>query len=90
MTTTVQIALERHEHVLALPLRAVRRDNGRTFVYVRRGNGIERQWVTTGSQDDSFLEIAEGLREGDEVLVGDVSTLMQTGNASRGSMHDVF
>jgi multidrug efflux pump subunit AcrA (membrane-fusion protein) len=90
MTTTVQIALERHAHVLALPLRAVRRDNGRTFVYVRRGDGVERRWVTTGSQDDSFLEIVEGLHEGDEVLVGDVSALTQSGTAARGSMHDVF
>jgi RND family efflux transporter MFP subunit len=73
MTTTVRIALERHEHVLALPLRAVRRENGRTYVFTPNGDGVARRWVKTGSQDDSYWEIVEGLREGDEVLVGDVT-----------------
>src|SRR5215813_20960 len=36
MTTTVRIALERREQVLALPLRAVRRDHGRAFVLSSR------------------------------------------------------
>jgi RND family efflux transporter MFP subunit len=98
MTTTVRIALERREHVLALPLRAVRREGGRQFVLCPRGTsasnsngsatsagnaagassgesgGVERRWVTTGSKDDSYWEIVDGLREGDEVIVGDVPT----------------
>jgi len=98
MTTTVRIALERREHVLALPLRAVRREGGRQFVLCPRnasaggsnGNGtsvgnangansgesggVERRWVKTGSKDDSYWEIVDGLREGDEVIVGDVPT----------------
>src|SRR6185369_3039442 len=72
MTTTVRVALERHEHVLSLPLRAVRRENGRTFVFCPRGESVERRWVTTGSQDDSYVEITDGVREGDEVFIGDV------------------
>jgi HlyD family secretion protein len=72
MTTTVRIALETRENVLALPIRAVRRDGSRTFVLSRRGDAIERRLVTTGSRDESYWEIVEGLREGDEVLIGDV------------------
>jgi RND family efflux transporter MFP subunit len=77
MTTTVRVALERHAHVLALPLRAVRRESGRPFVWCRRGDGIERRWITTGSQDESYWEIVDGVRKGDEVLVGDVSEATQ-------------
>jgi HlyD family secretion protein len=77
MTTTVRIALERREHVLALPLRAIRREQGRTFVLCRRrtdqGDRIERRTIATGARDDSYTEIVDGLREGDEVLVGEVS-----------------
>jgi RND family efflux transporter MFP subunit len=79
MTTTVRIALERREHVLALPLRAIRRDHGRAFVLCPRaagadpGDPIERRWITVGSQDESYVEITGGLREGDEVIVGEVS-----------------
>lgn len=84
MTTTVRVALERHEHVLSLPLRAVRREGGRTFVFCPRGESVERRWVTTGSQDDSYFEITDGLREGDEVFIGDVSTLLKEDTGSGG------
>jgi RND family efflux transporter MFP subunit len=73
MTTTVRITLERREHVLALPLRAIRRDHGRAFVLCPRGDQIERRWITIGTQDESYSEITDGVREGDEVLVGEVS-----------------
>jgi len=74
MTTTVKVDLERREKVLALPLRAIRRDGDRQFVMCRCSNGIERRWVKTGIRNDSYWEIVEGLREGDEVLVGDLKT----------------
>jgi HlyD family secretion protein len=72
MTTTVRILLETREHVLALPVRAVRRDGDGTFVLTRRGDKIERRPVTTGIRDDNYSEIINGVREGDEVLIGNV------------------
>lgn len=72
MTTTVRIALETRENVLALPIRAVRREGGRAFVLSRRGDAIERQLVTTGTRDETYWEVVDGLREGEEVLIGDV------------------
>ncbi|HSS78857.1 MAG TPA: efflux RND transporter periplasmic adaptor subunit [Thermoanaerobaculia bacterium] len=77
MTATVRIALETRRAVLAVPRRAVRREGGRQYVLLRRGNqkdATERRWVKTGGQDESYWEIAEGLREGDEVLIGDEKT----------------
>jgi HlyD family secretion protein len=74
MTTAVKVALESHEHVLAVPRRAVRRDGSRAFVLSPRGDETVRVWVTTGSRDESHWEIVSGLREGDPVLVGDVAT----------------
>jgi RND family efflux transporter MFP subunit len=71
MTAAVRIALATRENVLAVPRRAVRREGGRQFVLSPRGDAIERRWVKTGSRDESSWEIVEGLREGDEVLVGD-------------------
>jgi macrolide-specific efflux system membrane fusion protein len=73
MTTTVRIALETRENVLALPRRAVRREQGRAFVLCPRGGQVVRVWVATGSKDEGYWEIVEGLREGDEALIGDVS-----------------
>jgi HlyD family secretion protein len=74
MTTVVRISLETREQVLTLPLRAVRRDGDRQFVACPRGASIERRFVTTGSRDDAYWEIVDGLGEGDEVIVGDLKT----------------
>ena len=71
MTAAVRVALEARRGVLAVPRRAVRRDGGRQYVLLARPGAAERRWVRTGSQDDSYWEITEGLREGDEVLAGD-------------------
>jgi HlyD family secretion protein len=73
MTTTVQIALEQHRDVLALPIRAVHREGTRQFVTVRNENAPERRWVTTGIKDESNWEIVNGLREGEEIVVDETS-----------------
>ncbi len=74
MTTAVRILLDAHEGVPALPTRAVRRADGREFVWCRRGDRAERVWVTTGIKDESYSEIVSGVREGDLVVVGEVKT----------------
>jgi multidrug efflux pump subunit AcrA (membrane-fusion protein) len=76
MTTTVRIALDLRKGVLALPIRAVRWEGGRAFVLSpgAGATGPQRRWVSAGRRDDSYVEIIEGLGEGDAVLVGDVNT----------------
>ena len=74
MTTAVRIDLDMHANALVVPIRALRRESGRTFVLLSRGLGTERRFVTTGLRDDSHAEIISGLREGDEVLVGEMKT----------------
>jgi len=73
MTTTVRIALELRENVLSVPVRAVRWEGSRSFVLFRQSGAVERRWVTTGARDENFWEITDGLREGDEVLIGNVN-----------------
>lgn len=64
MTTTVRILLSSRDRVLAVPIRAVHRDGGRAFVTTKSGP----RTVITGARDESWIEIVQGLREGDEVL----------------------
>ena len=66
MTTTVRIAIDTRNDVLALPTRALRHEQGRSFVLTPAG---ESRRVTVGSRDETVWEIVEGLREGDEVLL---------------------
>jgi RND family efflux transporter MFP subunit len=71
MTTTVRIAVETRDNVLAVPRRAVRREQGHSFVLTPAG---ERRGVTVGSRDEAYYEIVDGLREGDQVLLGEIGT----------------
>ncbi len=64
MTAAVTIHLESRT-ALAVPARAVRREQGRNVVYV----GGEARPVRLGWKDGPWVEIASGLSEGDEVLL---------------------
>jgi macrolide-specific efflux system membrane fusion protein len=73
MTATVRIAIDTRIGVLTLPRRAVRRDGGRSYVLVP-GSGADapiRRFITTGVSDDAVWEVRDGLKEGDEVLLGE-------------------
>jgi RND family efflux transporter MFP subunit len=70
MTTNVTIAQQQHKNVLSLPISAVHREGTRQYVLVQNGPSTQRQWITTGLKDDSYWEITSGVREGEEVLIG--------------------
>jgi HlyD family secretion protein len=71
MTTTVSIDLDRRTNVLAVPIRAVRREGTRTFLLCRDHDTTGRRWVTTGMRDDNYWEIVTGLHDGDEVSISE-------------------
>lgn len=71
MTAGVKIVLARRPGVVAVPRRALRREGGRSFVLVPDdGRPVERT-VRVGARDDTHVEIVEGLKDGDAVVVGD-------------------
>lgn len=74
MTASVRIVLARRPDVVTVPRRALRREGGRSFVLCSQGGRPVQRTVKTGVRDESRVEIVEGLREGDEVMVGDVGT----------------
>jgi RND family efflux transporter MFP subunit len=63
-----RIALERHEHALALPASAVRVDDGGAYVLALAGNVARRRGVTIGLAETQWTEIASGLGESDRVV----------------------
>lgn len=58
-----------HEDVLSIPSSAVYRDSNGSYVYLMEENGRVRRDVTTGYTTDVYVEIVEGLQEGDRVYV---------------------
>lgn len=68
MTANVSIFLESRENVLVVPVSAVKKTGGVNFVYaIEDGKPITRE-VKIGWKQGRFLEITEGLKEGDEIL----------------------
>ncbi len=66
----IRVERERSDNTLRLPTGAVRRDSGTTYVYlVVSGEKVYTE-VRTGATSSAYVEILEGLSEGDEVYVG--------------------
>lgn len=70
MSARVEIIIESLDEVLHAPIQAVHVDRGEQVVYVVRGIGaLERRPVRTGAFNDSFIEILDGLSEGERVAL---------------------
>jgi macrolide-specific efflux system membrane fusion protein len=69
MTTNVMVSLDARKNVLAVPLHAVSRDQGKSVVFVLRGGQSMRQAVKVGWKDPEWIEIVDGLKEGDKVVI---------------------
>jgi len=69
MTANISIPIALADNVLAVPLSAVFTENGERFVYVRENGLWKMHDVKIGVADFSFVEITEGIKEGDIVAL---------------------
>jgi HlyD family secretion protein len=67
------IQLEKKE-VLILPQQAVRREDGKTFVLVKSSDPMkpEKREVKLGDSGNEGIEVVEGLKEGEEVVIAEI------------------
>jgi len=68
MTANVRIRVDERT-VLAIPARAIRRENGASVVYVRVDGKPQSRAVRLGWRDGGWVEIVEGLKVGERVFV---------------------
>ena len=71
MTASVTIIPETRSNVLAVPSQAVKREGGKTLLYVLTGGVAEPREVKTGWKDGPWTEIASGVEEGQTVSLSD-------------------
>jgi ABC exporter DevB family membrane fusion protein len=64
----VYIELARKDNVLVIPLRAVEFQEGMATVRVKTPGGIQPRKIQLGAQDGLNIEVAGGLREGEELV----------------------
>lgn len=69
MTATISIVLEERKGVLAIPEKALRSEGGKRVVYVVAGDSSVSRVVRVGRRGGGFIEILDGLKEGEVVLV---------------------
>jgi cobalt-zinc-cadmium efflux system membrane fusion protein len=62
------VVLKQNEAALTIPNAAVIEANGEKFVFVRQSGKYDRVEITTGTADDQFTEVTDGLVPGDEVV----------------------
>jgi HlyD family secretion protein len=69
MTVDASVVVDTRSDVLRLPRELVRvRSDGTAQVKVWTGDQIEQRVIKTGLRGDSFVEVIDGLREGDQVV----------------------
>lgn len=68
MTTNVTISLDAGKGVLAVPLHAVSREQGKPVVYVLQEGQPVRRIIKTGWKDAEWIEVLSGLNEGERVV----------------------
>ena len=69
MTASVTILLEAKPNVLAVPAETVKRERGKTILYILTDGRAESREVKTGWKDGSWIEITDGVEEGETVLL---------------------
>ncbi|MFB6362723.1 efflux RND transporter periplasmic adaptor subunit [Paenibacillus elgii] len=70
MTGTANILIQDKKNILVLPMEALQQQKGKRFVTVERAGGTrEEKEIKIGIRSKTDVEITEGLKEGDKVVV---------------------
>jgi len=70
MTSNVDFILVRKKNVLSVPRTAVLRDETKTFVWVINGGRVQKKVIQVGIEGEQYVEIVEGLAQGENVITG--------------------
>jgi HlyD family secretion protein len=69
MSAKVEILIEQLQDVLIVPVQVVANRGGKKVCYCLTSSGPQQREVQTGSFNDTFVQITDGLEVGDEVLM---------------------
>ena len=69
MTAECEVLVGTYEDIIAVPVNAVTEHFQQSYAYKVNGGNIERQKVTVGRTTTSFVELTEGVQEGDRLAL---------------------
>jgi len=71
VTASAEIILDQLKNVLSVPIQAVHTVKGKQVIYVKKGSNVVEREVKIGKLETNFVEIIEGVSEGEEVLISE-------------------
>ncbi len=75
MSAVVEIRVDRLLDVLSVPVQAVVQIENDNWCYVRSTRGVERRSIKLGRSNDKFVDIRDGINEGDEVVLNPTAVI---------------
>jgi RND family efflux transporter MFP subunit len=84
MTAEVRIMVNSLQDVLLVPVQGVTEKEGIHYSYVVTNRGVEKREVLVGENNDKFVEIKSGLREGEQVALDARSRIVAEGGNGNG------
>ena len=69
MTARVDIVTDEKENALVVPISALKTDSSGSYVMVASGKEQEKRYVSTGIYSDEYVEIVDGLTDGEQLVV---------------------
>jgi multidrug efflux pump subunit AcrA (membrane-fusion protein) len=69
MTADVKIHVQTLPNALLVPVQAVTEYEGQPVCYVKSGRNLDRRAVTIGESNEQFIQVLDGVSEGDEVAL---------------------
>ena len=84
MTAAVEILVSNLKDVLSVPVQSVVEKSGKFYCWVNTSAGPEKRPVLLGMGDNSRIEVKDGVKEGDEVLLNPRATVEEAREDERG------
>lgn len=82
MTTQNVIYVEKADNVLTIPVTAIKGGADDRYVEILTAEGVKKRHIKTGVSDGLNIEIKDGISEGDEVIIGQLSASEISNKAS--------
>lgn len=84
MFAELAVVAEKKADALSVPLSAVLEEGAGRFVFVEEGEEYHKYEIVVGAKDDQYIEVREGVSQGDVVVVQGNYQLMQASTQSSG------
>ncbi len=69
MFAKIEMVLSQKPQALVIPRYAAMEEGGSKIIYIVKGNQAFKRTILTGFEQDAYIEVVEGVSEGDQVVV---------------------